>query len=93
MQTKVLNADVGRSPQHNAELRRCDAMTGAAKTRCVMEAEKKHSAENRRDTGGTAEENAAGNRSYAANLQKCDAMSGAEKTRCVSAAKRKHAHM
>lgn len=87
------DADVGRSPEHNAALRKCDAMTGTAKTRCVMEAEKKHSAENRRDTTDTAEENAAGNQAYSADLQKCDAMSGAEKTRCVSAAKRKHGHM
>jgi hypothetical protein len=88
------DADVGRSPEYNADLKKCDAMTGAAKTRCVLAAEKKHSAsENRRDTTGRADENAPGNRAHSADLQKCDAMSGTEKTRCVSAAKRKHGQM
>jgi hypothetical protein len=88
------DADVGRSPEYNADLQKCDAMTGTAKTRCVLAAEKKHSAsENRRDTTGRADENAAGNQAHSADLQKCDAMSGTEKTRCVSAAKRKHGQM
>jgi len=88
------NADVGRSPEYNAELQRCDSMTGTEKTRCITAAEKKHAAaESRRNTAGTTQPNATQSEAYSADLQKCDAMTGAEKTRCVSAAKRKHGQM
>ena len=74
------DADVGRTPEYNAALQKCNAMTGVAKTRCILAAEQKHSAADRADE-------------HAAGPQRCDAMSGAERTRCESAVKRKHSHM
>jgi hypothetical protein len=85
--TAGADADVGRTPEYNAALQKCNAMTGVAKTRCILVAEQKHSASDRTD------EHAAGNQAYSAGPQRCDAMSGAERIRCESAVKRKYSHM
>ncbi len=81
------DADVGRTPEYNAALQKCNAMSGVAKTRCILAAEQKHSAADR------ADEHAAGNQAYPAGPQKCDAMSGTERARCESVAKRKRSQM
>ncbi len=81
------DADVGRTAEYNAALQKCNAMSGVAKTRCMLAAEQEHSAAAR------ADDHAAGSEADFAGPQKCDAMSGTERTRCESAAKRKRGQM